>query len=321
MLRPLGATSIRVSPIALGCWPISGMTSLDVTAEAARATLDACLDSGVNFLDTAYCYGAHGESERLVAEILRGRRDAFVVATKGGLAWDSAGKQVRDARPATLVAHCEESLRRLETDFVDLLYLHAPDRTLPIEDSATALASLLAAGKTRAVGVSNVTLDELARFHAVCPVAVVQPPYNLLQREIEVDLVPWCLERSISICPYWPLLKGLLAGRLARDHHFDPRDGRAKYPMFQGPEYQRNQDLVDDLRRLADRLGRTVSQVVLNWTIHRPGITAALVGAKRPDQLRENAAAAGWSLAPDDLAEIDRALAARGSPQSRPAVG
>ncbi len=247
--RSLGPTGIPVSAVAMGCWPISGVSSLDVNEADSRATLQAALDHGVNFFDTAYFYGRDGESERLIARALGHRRDEIVIATKGGMHWDPQGQRVLDARPETLKRECDASLRRLGTDCVDLLYLHAPDPHTPLADSAGALRDLLAAGKTRSVGASNLTLEQMETFHAVCPLAACQPAYNLLQRQIEQDVLPWCRQHGVAVIVYWPLLKGLLAGQLPRDHVFQPGDGRAKYVMFQGDEWQKNQDFVDQLAR------------------------------------------------------------------------
>ncbi|HEY1599041.1 MAG TPA: aldo/keto reductase [Pirellulales bacterium] len=319
-LRRLGTTDLLVSPVALGCWPIAGMTSINVNDIDSIATIRACLDVGINFLDTAFNYGPDGESERLIAQAIGGRRDEVVIATKGGLHWGAQKDRQHDARPETLWRECDESLRRLGTDHVDLLYLHAPDPQTPITESAGALAGLLAAGKTRSVGVSNVSLAQLQQFASVCPVTACQPKYNMLQREIEADILPWCQAHEVSLVTYWPLMKGLLAGKLPRDHQFDPTDGRAKYPMFQGTEWQRNQDLVEALREIGHEAGKTVAQVVVNWTIHRPGITAALCGAKRPEQLRENAGALDWQLSATQLAAIDQALLDRGPAASQNAV-
>jgi aryl-alcohol dehydrogenase-like predicted oxidoreductase len=318
--RPLGKTDIEVSSVALGCWPIAGMTSLGVNDADSRATLGACRELGVNFLDTAYCYGAQGESERLIAPLLAEHRGDYVVATKGGIHWNADGRQAHDATPARLRWECDESLRRLGTDYVDLLYLHAPDPATPIAESAGALCELLAAGKTRAVGASNCSLAQLQEFAAVCPLAAIQPKYNMLQREIEAEILPWCQANEVSVMVYWPLLKGLIAGKLPRDHVFAPSDGRTKYPMFQGQEWHKNQDLVDELRKVAAGCGRTVAQVVVNWTIHRPGVTSALCGAKRAAQIRETAGAMGWRLSGEALAAIDAALARRGTPVSKNAV-
>lgn len=315
--RPLGTTSIEVSAVALGCWPISGMTSPDVTESESIATLEACADVGVNFLDTAYGYGAAGESERLIARALGKRRDDFVIATKGGIHWDGRGQRVIDGRPERLKQECDESLQRLQTDRVELLYLHAPDPQTPLEESAGGLRDLQRAGKALSIGVSNVDLNQLKTFHAVCPLAAYQPPYNMLQRDIEHEIVPWCRDQGISIMCYWPLMKGILAGKLARDHHFPTRDSRNKYPMYQGDEWQKNLDFVERLRAIAREAGCTVAQLVVGWTIHQPGITAALCGAKRPDQIRETASAMRLQLSPTAFSQIEQAIQARGTPVVR----
>ncbi len=318
--RRLGKTDLEVSAVALGCWPIAGMTSIDVNDRDSLATLSACRDVGINFLDTAYCYGAQGESEHLIARALGNHRDDFVIATKGGVHWNPDGQRGVDGRPATLKRECEESLRRLATDRVDLLYLHAPDPHVPVTESAGALRELLDEGKARAIGVSNFSVAQLDAFHDVCPIAAHQPPFNMLQRGIEADTLPWCIEHDVSTVTYWPLMKGLLAGKLARDHIFASGDGRAKYPMFQGDEWQKNQDFVDELRRIATEVGRTVAQVVVNWTIHRPGITAALCGAKRAAQIQETSGALHFVLSDENNRAIDAALKRRGVAITRPAI-
>jgi aryl-alcohol dehydrogenase-like predicted oxidoreductase len=319
-LRQIGKTDIRVSPVALGCWPLAGMTREGISAADGQATLEACFELGVNFFDTAYNYGLDGESERLIGRAVAGRRSRAVIATKCGIHWRPPRTMTLDARPETLRRHCEESLRRLGADHVDLLYLHAPDPKVPLAESAGALGELLQAGKTRAVGVSNVSLGQLEEFAAVCPLSAYQPPYNMLQRQIEADTLPWCVAHDVSVVVYWPLLKGLLAGKLPRDRIFPSSDSRHKYPPFQGTEWQKNQDFLDRLRPIAAQAGRSVAQLAINWTIHRPGITAALCGATREEQLRENAGAAGWSLTAEQLARIDAALAERGTPLVRTAI-
>ena len=318
--RTIGKTEIQVSRVALGCWPISGMTSLDVNEADSLATIHAAIERGVNFFDTAFGYGLNGESEILLRQALFDRRNEVVIATKGGLHWDVNANRVMDASPARLKKECNESLQRLGTDYIDLLYLHAPDRSTPIEESAGALHELILAGKTRSVGASNLSLDQLQVFHAVCPVSAFQPAYNLLQRGIEEDIVPWCRANDVSLIVYWPLLKGLLAGKLARDHEFQPGDGRAKYALFQGEEWQKNQDFVDKLRVIANDAGRTVVELVVNWTISQPGVTAALCGAKRAHQIQESAGGMGWRMTPEQIARIETALADRGQPAEMRAV-
>jgi len=313
-LRPLGNTGIRVSAVALGCWPIAGMTSPGINDEDSLATIRACFELGINHLDTAHCYGLSGESERLIARALGNRRDEMVIATKGGLSWGPDRKPVHDASPATLRRQCEESLQRLGTDRVELLYVHAPDESVPIAETAGAMKTLLDEGKTRSVGVSNFTLAQLEAFAAECPLAAFQPPYNMLQRGIEAETLPWCRRHGAAVLVYWPLLKGLLAGKIARDHVFAESDSRRKYAMFHGREWEKNHELLDTLRRIAAEAGHAVAELVIQWTIRQPGVTAALCGAKRPEQIQETAGAAGWKLTADQLAQIDRALAERGTP-------
>jgi aryl-alcohol dehydrogenase-like predicted oxidoreductase len=306
----LGNSGLSIAPVALGCWPIAGVTTLGTSEAESIATIQKCFDVGVNHLDTAHVYGPNGESETLIRRALGSRRDEMVIATKCGIHY-RGGTMVNDGRPKRLRLECEESLRRLGTDHVELLYLHAPDEKVPLEVSAAALRELMERGKTRAVGVSNFTVEQMEAFRAVCPIAAVQMPYNMLQRDIEQRTIPWCLEHDIAVTAYWPLMKGLLAGRLPRNQELDPRDNRRNYPMYLGDEWQKNQDFLDRLREAAAISGHTVAQLVVNWTIHQPGITAALCGAKRPWQIEETAAAMGWRLTPEQRALIDAAIAAR----------
>ncbi|WP_254508018.1 aldo/keto reductase [Anatilimnocola floriformis] len=318
--RPLGNSGLLVSPVALGCWPIAGMTSLDVTERDSQATIEAAIAAGINFLDTAWCYGSDGDSERLIGRTIQGRREQLVIATKCGIHWGPQGERIFDASRARIHRECRESLQRLQIEQIDLYYLHAPDPNIPLAESAAAIAELHAQGLIRAAAVSNVTVAQLQEFQAVCPVAAVQPPYNMLQRQIETDLVPYCREHNIALCIYWPLLKGLLAGKLPRDHVFRLGDGRPKYPMFQGEEWQRNQDLLDDLRAIAADSNKTVAQLVVQWTLAQPGITAALCGAKRPEQIIESAAALADDFTTAELTKINAALARRGPAVTRSAV-
>jgi aryl-alcohol dehydrogenase-like predicted oxidoreductase len=309
--RPLGRSGFTIAPVALGCWPMSGVTTIGANATDSIATIRKCFDVGVNHLDTAYCYGPGGESENYIRQALGSRRDEIVIATKCGIHVEG-DKMPNDGRPETLRRECEESLRRLGTDHVELLYLHSPDANVPIEESAGALRDLMAAGKTRAVGASNCTLEQFQAFHSVCPLSAVQLPYNMLQRDIERRTIPWCRELGIAVTIYWPLVKGLLSGRLARDHAFDPNDPRQNWPMFQGEEWRKNQDFLDRLRIAAAMTGHTVAQLVINWTIHQPGITAALCGAKRPWQIEETAGAMGWQLTAEQQSLIEAAIVERG---------
>ncbi|MEQ8210736.1 MAG: aldo/keto reductase [Lacipirellulaceae bacterium] len=315
-LRTLGQSDIQVSPVSLGCWPIAGVTTLGTNDEDSIATIRKALECGVNHLDTAYCYGPSGESENLIRRALdlnpNVDRGNLTIATKCGIHYNADGNQEQDARPETIRRECDESLRRLGVDHVELYYLHSPDPKLPLEDSAGAIAELVAAGKTRLAGASNCQLDQLQTFHSICPLSVVQLPYNMLQRDIEQKTIPWCIENRISTAIYWPLMKGLLAGKLPTDGKLAEGDNRLKYPMYQGEEWQRNQEFVTRLTAIAEEAGKTVAQLVINWTMRQQGITTVLCGAKRPWQIEETAGAMGWELTEEQNKAIAAALAARG---------
>jgi aryl-alcohol dehydrogenase-like predicted oxidoreductase len=318
-MRPIGSTGINVTPVAMGCWPITGISSVDVTEEQSLATLQSAFDSGINFFDSAFVYGHNGESEKMIARVLGSHRDEIVIATKAGLFWKD-GKITKDGRPTTIVDQCHESLRRLSTDVIDLYYLHGPDPDVPVAESAAAFERLKQAGKIRAVGVSNFTLKQMQQFHAVCQIDAIQPYYNMLQREIETEILPWCKQNTVSAMVYWPLLKGLLAGKLARDHVFPDQDGRKKYAMFQGDEYQKNLNFVDQLRPIAADFQCDIPSLVIAWTIAQPGITAALCGAKRPEQIEQTSAAMRLKLTADVIGKIGIEIKKRGPTASRSAL-
>jgi len=284
-------SALPISPVALGCWPLAGITSGAITEEAAVAVIHAALDAGVNHLDTAYAYGRSGESERLIACALRGRRERVVLATKVGVYWDKDGSLKRTGNPELLRRHFEESLRRLETNAVELLYFHAPADDAPLAESARLFRELLAEGKTRTVGVSNLSVAQMETFAAECPFVACQVRYNWLQREIEADILPWCRAHNVGVVAYEPLALGLLTGKFTRDHVFPPHDWRRQSPLFIGEAWTRNLDEVERLRRVAARLGCSVAQLAVGWAISRPGVAAALCGAKRPEQIRETAEA------------------------------
>ncbi len=291
---------------------MAGITSIVDSTDEARASIVAALDAGVNFFDTAYSYGYAGESDTLLREALAGRRDEAIIASKAGMHWNENRQRVLDSSGKTLIKHAEEILTRLGTDHVDLFYLHTPDGQTPIEESAAATAQIVQRGLARYAAVSNVTLAQAQAFHAICPVVAIQPYFNMLQQDAVLGLREFCERENIGLVCYWVLMKGLLAGHLSRHHQFDPRDRRLNYDIFRGESWQRNQDLVDQLRAIAGRIGCTVSQLVIAWTLAQPGITVALCGAKRPSQIIENAGGMQLQLDPATLAEIDACIAARG---------
>jgi len=327
--RPLGSSPVSVGSLGLGCWPLAGMTRAGVSREAAVATVRAAVDAGITHLDTAYCYGEQGQSERAIraalAEIGPAARDAVVIAGKCGIHWepdatrDPPRRQTLDGRPERIRAEVEESLGRLGTDRLDLLYLHAPDPRIPIEESAGELRRLMEAGKARAIGLSNASREQLERFAAACPLAACQLHFNMLQREIEREILPWCMAHAVAMVVYWPLMKGLLAGKMHAGQVFPPSDSRHKYPMFQGEEFARNLDFVAALRPIAaslpshdGKLGVPLADLVLAWTAEQPGITSVLFGATSPEQVEENARALTCNLDAPAREAIAKAIAARG---------
>lgn len=303
----------RISTVALGCWPIAGITSVGVTPEQSRATIRAAFDAGVTHFDTAHAYGYDGESERMVGEVLADVRDDVFIATKGGLVWDPSsgpGKrpQRRDGRPHVIRQQCDESLKRLGFEQVDLYYLHAPDPNVSIADQAGAMLELMQQGKAVRIGVSNFrTLEQYEEFANVCPISADQQPYNMLQRETAESFIPWTHSRQIPTMVYWPLMKGLLAGKISRETELAEDDSRRNYPVFQGELRRRAHDVVDELTSIAKSIDATVAQLVVAWTAARPGIGSVLCGAKRPDQIEETAAAMKLIVSPEIAARIDSA--------------
>ena len=303
--RLLGNSDLQVSSVGFGCWPIAGVSSLDVNDADSLATIHAALDAGINFVDTAFSYGYDGEADRLLSHVLRTRRADVVLASKVGSHYDSNRARIVDGRPETLVAHARLTCARLGVEQVDVIYLHEVDPNVPLSDSAAGIQEIVTLGLARYAGVSNVDAQQLADFHAICPVVVVQPPFNMLQTA-KVDCIrDYCLQHQISIACYWVLMKGLLAGKLPRDHQFHPADRRLTYPIYQGQAWERSQDLLDNLRQLAQELRCTVAQLVIAWTLVQPGISVALCGAKRPSQIQETAAAMSLELSAEILSRID----------------
>ncbi|GAB5406305.1 MAG: aldo/keto reductase [Aureliella sp.] len=298
---------LSISPISLGCWPIAGVTTLGTDHQSSLATVRQALDSGINFFDTAYSYGYDGEADRVLHEALAGQEDV-VVASKVGMHFGPERQRVTDGRPGTLKAHAQEALSRLGRESIDILYLHLPDPGVPIADSAGAIAELVQQGVARYAGISNVNANELDAFTQVCPAIISQQPFNLLQQPEHTPALEAAKERSIPSAAYWVLMKGLLAGKLPRDHVFDQNDRRLQYEIFQGQAWQSAQDVLDQLRIIARDVSCTVSQLVIAWTLAHPLVTTCICGAKRPEQIRESAGAMRLSLT-DSLIERISALA------------
>ena len=310
ILRTYGRSGLEVSALAFGSWPIAGIGWSNVNEKDSIATIQQALDLGINFIDTAYMYGESGESETLVGKAIAGRRDEAIVATKCGVHWKN-GETVRDSSPERIRRDIEESLRRLNTDVIDLYQVHAPCQRTPLEKTAETMGSLLKEGKIRAVGVSNYTVEQMKTFSTVTPIQSLQPRYSMIDRKIEKEIVPYCLVQNIGICVYCPLERGLLTDRIKPAHEYPPEDARHTEPAFKGGEFFRTRTMNEALRAIARECDVTLTQLVLNWTVHQPGITVAIVGATRPHQVVENAQALDFELTEEQMKRINDIVESR----------
>ena len=298
---------VEVSRIGLGTWAIGGLEWGAIPDEVAIATCLSAVERGINLIDTAPIYG-HGRSEEIVGKAMRahGRRDAFYIATKAGLEWNSFGV-FSNSTGSRIRRELEDSLRRLGTDYIDLYQVHWPDARLPIAEVAALMGEFQREGKVRALGVSNFNVAQMEEFRSVARLASDQPPYNLFDRQIDVSIRPWCAANNVAILCYSPLCRSLLCGRVHRGMTFHPKDIRSFDPKFQEPRFSQYITAVEGLAVLAkERYGKSVLELAARWVLDRPGISVALWGAKRPEQLEAVAGVLGWKLDPSAMAEIDR---------------
>lgn len=300
--------SNRVSRVALGTWAIGGWMWGGTDENGAIETIQEALDSGINLIDTAPVYG-FGCSEEIIGKaIAGGRRRKAVIATKVGLDWTN-GKPLRNASKARIVEEVENSLRRLRTDVIDLYQVHWPDPRTPIAETAEAVAALHRDGKIRAVGVSNFSPAQMDQFRKVAPLHAAQPPYNLFERAIEQDILPYCSENKIALLAYGSLCRGLLSGSMSTSSHFTGDDLRKSDPKFQPPRFQQYLDAVERLDQFArDNFGRRVIHLAARWVLDRGARNIALWGARRAEQLSPIAGVLGWRIDAQAMAEIDRIL-------------
>ena len=311
--RTIGRSGIRASVVALGTWSISGWMWGGTDDENSIKTIHASLDAGINLIDTAPAYGV-GLAELIVAKAIRDRRDKVVLATKCGLVWHTEegtyhevqyGKQVyRFLGPHSIRHELEESLRRLGTDHVDLYQTHWQDETTPIEDTVGALLRLKEEGKVRAVGVSNVSLAQLEKYHTLGPVDSAQEEYNMLNRDLEVSLLPYCRANDIAVLAYSPLAQGLLAGKISADRRFPEGDFRRNHARFSHENRMKAAALLQAIEPVAHDHGVSLAHVAIAWTISSTRATHALVGARSPQQARESALAGELELNEGELSFI-----------------
>src|SRR6202162_757065 len=301
-------TSLKVSPVAIGTWAIGGWMWGGTDEAESIATIRAAFEHGINLIDTAPVYG-FGRSEEIVGKaIAEGRlRSDVVIATKAGLQWEG-GRVSRNASRARIMREVEDSLCRLQTDYIDIYQVHWPDPLITIEETADAMYTLFAQGKIRAIGVSNFSVGQMERFRRVAPLHVLQPPYNLFERGIETDLLPYCRKNKIATLGYGALCRGLLSGRMRADSKFEGDDLRRTDPKFQQPRFAQYLAAVERLDRFAQlSFGKRVIHLAIRWMLDQ-GITTALWGARHPGQLQPVDKVTGGSLDASAKAEIDRIL-------------
>lgn len=301
----IGKTGLFVNPIGLGTNAVGGHNLYpNLDEEAGKELVRAAINRGVNFIDTAFIYGP-GRSEELVGEVIKetGKRSDIILATKG--AHKIVGQDVViDNSPVFLKQTVEESLKRLQTDYIDLFYIHFPDQDTPKDEAVGVLKQLKDEGKIRAIGVSNFSMDQLKEANKDGYVDVYQGEYNLLQRSAEKELLPYTAEHNISFIPYFPLASGILAGKYNKDMVFN--DLRSQMPHLQGEQFAQNLDKVEKLRKLADEKQTDIAHVVLAWYLTRDSIDVVIPGAKRAEQVLSNLKTLDVQLTAGEIQEIDR---------------
>jgi aryl-alcohol dehydrogenase-like predicted oxidoreductase len=317
--RALGKSGLELTRIGMGTWAIGGAGwqygwGKQDDADSIAAIHEA-LDLGITWIDTAAVYG-FGHSEEVLGRAVKGRRDRLHIATKcGRLKAPDGVSIVSGLSAASIREELEGSLKRLQTDYVDLYQIHWPDPDAQIEEAWGEIAKAVKQGKVRYAGVSNFSAAQLRRIQKIHPVASLQPPYSMLRRGVEKEILPFCREQGIGVICYSPMQMGLLTGTFtkARLASLPADDLRGRDPLFVEPALSRNLALVEKLRPIAERNGRSLAELAIAWVLRRPEVTAAIVGGRRPGQVRGIAGAAAWDLSQEDAAEIDSLIAQTGA--------
>ena len=305
----IAGTDIDASRIGLGTWAMGGWLWGGSDRKECARTIYRAFDKGVNLIDTAPVYG-FGLSEEIVGEAVSqsGMRNELVIATKVGLEWENGGI-FRNSLPERIREEVDGSLKRLGVDRIDLYQVHWPDPLVPVEETAGAMAELVESGKVRAVGVSNYSVEQTEAFRSECAISSSQPPYNLFERAIEDDVLPWCSGNEVTMLLYGALCRGLLGGKMKTDSSFPGDDIRNFDPKFQKPVYEDYLRAVDKLAELASRrFGKTVLELSVRWILDKCGKDIALWGARRPGQLDDLGGTLGWTVDADSMNEIDGIL-------------
>ena len=311
-IRQLGQSDLNLTVIGLGTWAIGGPWEYGWGPQDDNdsiAAIHEALDAGINWIDTAPIYGC-GHSEQVIGNALKGLSLKPIVATKFGLLWNSKLEKINCLEPQSIIAECEASLKRLNVEVIDLYQMHWAIPDEQIEEAWAAVATLARQGKIRYAGLSNATIDQLRRAQNIHPVASLQPRYNMFNRDIENELIDYCGQNNIGIVAYSPMAKGLLTGKFDRTKiaQLPAGDVRTKDANFAEPMLSKNLKLIEVLKTIAARSGRTVAQLAIAWVLRKQEMTAAIVGARRAGQITETAKAADYILSDDEIAEIEEIL-------------
>jgi aryl-alcohol dehydrogenase-like predicted oxidoreductase len=321
--RKLGQSDLEVTVLAFGAWAIGGWMWGGADSEEAIKAIEAAIDNGMTTIDTASVYG-FGLSEELVGKAVKGKRDKVQILTKFGMSWndtkgefyfdtkDSSEKDIKIYRYASkekVFKDCDDSLRRLKTDYIDLFQIHWADPTTPVSETMEALEVLIQKGKIRAGAVCNYSADLMKEAVKTFNIASNQVPFSMLNRNIEKEIVPYCIEKNIGILAYSPLQRGLLTGKIKPGHKFGIGDSRPATPFYKEPNFTMILNFLDKIKPIADERNVTLAQLVLNWTIHQPGITCALAGARNPQQVLDNLGATFFKLTSEEIDMINSFIA------------
>ncbi len=313
--RKLGYTDLNLTTVGLGTWAMGGPWQFGwgpQDDDEAIAAILAALDAGINWIDTAPVYGL-GHSEELVGKALKQTGHKPLIATKCGLLWNEKKEKVSCLKRDSIRAECHASLKRLGVEVIDLYQMHWPEPDEDVEQAWEEMARLADEGKVRYLGVSNFGVGQIERVRNIYPVAGLQPPYSMLHREAEAELLEYCAQLDIGVVAYSPMQRGLLTGKFSQERlaGLALDDHRRRSPDFHEPQFSENLKLAEQLKKIAERRGRTVGQLAISWVLRRPEVTAAIVGARRPEQIAETAPASDWKLSRDDVGEIELLLAER----------
>ena len=312
--KTLGNSDLHLTPIGYGAWAIGGGNwefawGAQDDSESLR-TIERALDSGLNWIDTAAIYGL-GHSEEIVGKALKGRSQKPYVFTKGSMRWSPDRKIYRSLKAGSLQEEIENSLTRLGVDTIDLYQIHWPNPEDELEEAWETLARSQEQGKVRYIGVSNFNVDQMKRVQAIAPITSLQPPYSLLRRAIEEEILPFCRQNNIGVINYSPMLSGMLTGKMTaeRVRNMPEDDWRKRSPNFQSPKLERNLELANLLGEIGKDHGVAAGVVAIAWTLRNPAITAAIVGARRPDQVDGILPAATFRLSDAEASRIEGWLA------------